>query len=504
MQKIILWSLCCLAACSTPAPKLSSDSLRGPDSFLGECLDTYKALDSHLELTGRRDGQAHLLEDYPFLRVNRFLSSFRNELDSPEKIRQWLERMSQLDHSSRLTEIARIPAQELKSLSLSVKSREELYKKIDNCASLMTETVIMSDLHFSQIRQQAVVPDDYSIFKRTVGLYPLAAVFFLQGVKDLHEETRDRFSPPLSERLPDEAFLRYGPAHNRSANELDIVSYDDKINNPLSIPEVKDTSLSILFQSHAPIWEIETQGYHDFLGVPVWQPEHISVDIRQPVSYTYHTFARFKGDVLLQLNYVIWFPARPLKGPFDLLGGHIDGITWRVTLDKSGDVLFYDSIHNCGCYHLIFPGSKIVQVPNGYSLEEPLLAPQRAPELKQGERVVITLNTGAHYLSGLRTVKADKIKVNTHYVLRDYSILRMLETTGEGRVKHSMFDVNGLVPGTERKERWLFWPMGIAEPGAMRQRGRHAIAFVGRRHFDDPYLLEKNFIINKPGLDQWE
>jgi hypothetical protein len=32
---------------------------------------------------------------------------------------------------------------------------------------------------------------------------------------------------------------------------------------------------------------------------------------------------------------------------------------------------------------------------------------------------------------------------------------------------------------------------GVARAGAMRPRGTHAIAFLGRRHFDDPRLLEK-------------
>jgi hypothetical protein len=54
------------------------------------------------------------------------------------------------------------------------------------------------------------------------------------------------------------------------------------------------------------------------------------------------------------------------------------------------------------------------------------------------------------------------------------------------------------VPGSERGERWLFWPMGVPEPGAMRQWGRHATAFVGRRHFDDPWLLERYFMLKKP------
>jgi hypothetical protein len=50
-----------------------------------------------------------------------------------------------------------------------------------------------------------------------------------------------------------------------------------------------------------------------------------------------------------------------------------------------------------------------------------------------------------------------------------------------------------LIAGTERGERFLFWPMGIASPGAMRQAGTQATAFVGRRQFDDADIVEKRF-----------
>ena len=56
-----------------------------------------------------------------------------------------------------------------------------------------------------------------------------------------------------------------------------------------------------------------------------------------------------------------------------------------------------------------------------------------------------------------------------------------------------MFGDDGLVAGTQRGERWILWPMGVPEPGAMRQWGYHATAFVGRRHFDDADLLERYF-----------
>ncbi len=64
--------------------------------------------------------------------------------------------------------------------------------------------------------------------------------------------------------------------------------------------------------------------------------------------------------------------------------------------------------------------------------------------------------------------------------------------------RRSAFRPDGIVPGSERSERYLFWPMGVSEPGAMRQWGRHATAFVGRRHFDDADLLEHYFVMGEP------
>jgi hypothetical protein len=78
-----------------------------------------------------------------------------------------------------------------------------------------------------------------------------------------------------------------------------------------------------------------------------------------------------------------------------------------------------------------------------------------------------------------------------HYELRDYDELRSLRRLDGG--SRSAFGPDGLIAGTERPERRVFWPMGIRSAGAMRQWGRHATAFVGRRHFDDADLFERRF-----------
>ena len=57
----------------------------------------------------------------------------------------------------------------------------------------------------------------------------------------------------------------------------------------------------------------------------------------------------------------------------------------------------------------------------------------------------------------------------------------------------SLFGPDGLVDESARAERFVLWPLGIPSAGAMREAGHHAIAFVGKRHFDDPDLIDRYF-----------
>jgi hypothetical protein len=77
------------------------------------------------------------------------------------------------------------------------------------------------------------------------------------------------------------------------------------------------------------------------------------------------------------------------------------------------------------------------------------------------------------------------------YAFEDERRLAALPRAGGGT--RSAFGADGLVAGSERGERFFFWPTGVESAGQMRQWGHHATAFVGRRHFDDPLLLETYF-----------
>jgi hypothetical protein len=105
------------------------------------------------------------------------------------------------------------------------------------------------------------------------------------------------------------------------------------------------------------------------------------------------------------------------------------------------------------------------------------------------ERPLLRIQSGTHFILRVGLVRgSDSL---ARYELQPYGELRSLLRLDGGRA--SAFGADGLVPGSERAERFLFWPSGIVSAGAMRQWGRHATAFVGRRHFDDADLLEKRF-----------
>ncbi len=237
-------------------------------------------------------------------------------------------------------------------------------------------------------------------------------------------------------------------------------------------------------------------------GVRRWEQERLEAFRREPrapegsslVRYappsTPHTL--YRGQVLLQLVYTIWFPERPPREPGDILAGRLDGVVWRATLAPDGEPLLFDSIHPCGCFHAFFPTPRARPRPAPDALEEWAFVPQTLPRLRPGERPLLRVASGTHYIESVSVVSgADSV---ARYAFRAEDELRSLERLEGGR--RSAFGPDGLIAGSERPERFLFWPMGIASPGAMRQWGRHATAFVGRRHFDDADLIEKRFALD--------
>ncbi len=268
-----------------------------------------------------------------------------------------------------------------------------------------------------------------------------------------------------------------------------------RVSPALGLPAFPQSTLSRLIVRHAPHFEIETASDDDRPGALVWQRDatdglSITIAPERPVLYVRTSHTHFAGRWLLQLIYTLWFPARPAAHADDVLAGRLDGLLWRVTLAEDGTPLVYDTIHPCGCYHLFIPTEWVRARPPPETVDEGLFAPQTVRSPAANERVVLRLAAVTHYLQQV-AVDAAPHEHALALALRDDDELRALPLPDGGT--RSAFAADGLIAGSERLERFYFWPMGVASAGQMRQWGRHATAFVGRRHFDDPMLIDRYF-----------
>lgn len=478
-----------LAAC-TRLPLLVPERAYLTNDAGETCLEIYTRLDEVLYRRGLADTQAARVPGFPFLRVNRFLASYRQEKLVPAQVRFWLQQSAALDREARPHEIETLAGEDLEIIAPRAGTRRALKQILDECSGKLLADAMRDEGTAALIRERARVPDNYNTMKRVIGLYPFTALFVFAGVERLHEAIRETFNTPVKE-LPVRGNLRrYAPPGNNRASISVEEILQASSDNPLRIPLPDEKQQRYLLQRFAPVWLIDTVDNNDRFGPPYWdERDRIAIDTGRPFVYRYLSHARFHDAVLLQLNYIIWFPARPASGPFDILSGHLDGLTWRVTLDQEGKPLLYDVMHNCGCYHMFFPAGQLQpRQPEG-QLEEPLLVPARAPVTGNNERIVIRVAPATHYIENVGA--AGPADIRQRYDMRDYDELRSLPRTNAGA--RSLFGPDGIIAGTERKERYLLWPMGVLQPGAMRQQGHHATAFIGRRHFDDPRLLEEYF-----------
>ena len=444
------------------------------------CAGWFHELDAQIDAARVRDAQEARIPGHPYLRVNRLLASFRNDALRDEDVLQALvERMQALDLAARGHEIANLGA----GVPLE-RARE--------CGARLRAADLADARLRARLLERATVPDDYSTAMRVLGLYALTRWLFIAGVRAYQEGVRAAFrAEPGTGTV-----LRYGPPEAPPLPRPALAAMMQRAaENPLGIPEPQGAALEALFAAHAPVFEIETADVYDHPGALRWRAGDFmpSLNAAEPVVYRHLAWTRYRERALLQLVYTIWFPERPPESPGDILAGKLDGVTWRVTLAPDGAPLVYDSMHPCGCFHMFFPTPRALPLPAPHGGVEWMFAPQALPAVADGERPVVRVAARTHYVE--RVTLAQHAVVAARYALRPYDELRSLPRPEGGSA--SVFGPgDGLIAGTERPERFLFWPMGIASAGAMRQWGRHATAFVGRRHFDDADLLEKRFALD--------
>ena len=469
-------------------------SLRAPTSSVAAdaesvaCTRWFEQLETAIDRAGVRDVEADRIEGFAGVRVDRFSASLgpRARGDAVAFV-AWLARLQQLEAEGRAVELANLPRTAF-PLDGTIDAAAAQARSL-SCSKRWLATLQADATLRTALLDRAQVPDRYATWQRAVGLYPIVRWPFFAGVQawqSRHEQAIQRWSsqPPATQRYT-------AAAAPPSAAALAAL-WRGSSRDALGVPRFTREEAAVLLAAYAPALEIESRGGFDRFGAIGWgNGTTLAVDAGQPVLYERLAHTRYGKHMLVQLVYSLWFPERPAQGAFDLLAGTLDAVVLRITLaPDDGRPLLVDTIHGCGCYHQFFPTPAVDPRPQAPTSVEWAFTPARLPTLQAGERVVVRLASHTHYVVG---IARDDGAPGSPYALRDGRELRSLPTPS-GSTK-SAFGPDGLVPGSERAERFLFWPMGIASAGAMRQWGHHATAFVGRRHFDDADLIERRFVI---------
>jgi hypothetical protein len=484
----LLLVLLLVSGCAVVGEPLRSNLASESDN-VRRCAAWFAALDDAVDRAGVRDAGAHRIPGFPYLRLDRFLASFRDEAAQDDRARAaWIAHLRLLDATARDYELRNLPPEAV--AALGVTDRGAALARSVQCADALVRADLASPAVRALLLERARVPDDYDTSKRVLGLYALARLPFYTGVQRWEQQARDAFSEHRGGTVRD--VVRYAPVRTSALARDSAAVIAAAPRDALAIPRFGADERAALLEQFAPEFEIETTGNHDRFGALAWTSGPAPrVQLSEPVAYGRLAYTRYGARTLVQLVYTIWFSERPAKSAFDLLSGRLDGVVFRVTLDARGRPLVYDTIHACGCFQMFFPTARVQAIPAPQPRIEWAFVPLVLPAVAPSQRITVRLATRTHYIVDVRGDSgADGAQ---RYRIVDDDVLRALPQPDGGT--RSAFGPDGVVPGTERAERFFFWPMGIDNAGAMRQWGRQATAFVGRRHFDDADLIERRFEI---------
>lgn len=459
-------SLLWLVGCTTnPADSSSAQT----------CQTQLAALQDAVARHSVQDAQYAPVDGFATYRTSRFWSSFNGTKLNQEQERAWRQQLHNLGMTSLAIEWRALPP-----------TAKEPLTPFNDFRRQCDAELFQASLHQPLPPTAVTVADSYSSWQRFFGLYALIKYGAAGSIEEYQQDMRQRIEAVTT---PTEPLLRLTPPANPGSITQPIPAADwlhaAYQSHPLSVPILPAAQRQQLIQAHAPVFAIAQQSLADRPGAAQWNPtgqqRRINTDL--PTVYSDSSYIRYGDRILLQLNYTLWFPERPKPTPNDWYGGELDGLVWRVTLQENGTVLFYDSIHPCGCYHSVhIPMDSPLQQQLTHIANQDTLEPIMAfsTHLKADEHPAsLMVEAATHYLVHVDKPSADS---GQRYQLQDYDQLRSLPA---GDNVKNWFDSDGLIASSSRRERYFLWPLGVPNAGAMRQRGHHAIAFVGKRHFDE-------------------
>ncbi|PMN73728.1 hypothetical protein BCT27_01595 [Enterovibrio norvegicus] len=473
---IILCLLSVLSGCVSTPPPFYGDL---PSQQCEKQLQTFyqEVTNTHTSLL-----PFHYDVRFPHLAFDRFSASLSTSLTTLEAKNQWLAYVHGLGEKQLHTAIAW-------QNDLPEARRESLQQ----CQEQLAQSSIESSLFWAQVDETPVViPSAYQPWKRVFGLYPIASLVAKGQIEKEQAHIQSEFKRPLEHPFHYGLPIPVESARDDAGLVIQEMMIEARAESALNWPMLSEPEAEQLLKHYAPVFTVETLSKADLPGSLTFDDNASpTINTSTPTLYQDISYTQFNGDTLIQLNYVLWFSARPAESTFDPYSGAFDAVNIRVTLDKQGTPLIVDSIHQCGCFHMVYalsPTLSFLESENEKPIQQHLAKPQPS------DRLHVSLSGGKHMITDLHFTSniPAAIGLNT----QPLDALLMLKASN-GNVL-SPFNQHGVLAESARGERWFLWPFGVRNPGAMRQQGQHAIAFIGERHFDDAKIFDALLTQNEP------
>ncbi|HYQ90964.1 MAG TPA: hypothetical protein VES89_02505, partial [Candidatus Competibacteraceae bacterium] len=248
MRTLLTLTLCCLLTACAVTP------LRPPaDPNAARCLALYESVDRIVAEQGYSPSSPARIAGFPYLRVNRFLASYREQPLNSTQRTAWLEHLAELDRAARQIELSSLPAPMLAELTARQTMAPNLPTALQHCSRQLQTADLADPERFTVLRERAVVPPDYLTWRQILGLYPLSSLPISFGVARWHRETYQTFAQPL-QALPVQGRLqRFRPPEETGQS----IAIDTLPRDALGIPTPDARQLDSLFATYAPVWEID-------------------------------------------------------------------------------------------------------------------------------------------------------------------------------------------------------------------------------------------------------
>lgn len=426
------------------------------------------------------------INNTPWLRSNRLLHHFIQHRSLNESnLNSLLVRMSDLASRGLINESKNLPQVKLSRWLTDYKIVDP-QRFIQECNAQLSQLLLVNPGQTISWLRQLKQDDDYSDTARVLGLYPLMSIPFRYGVVQEQQQIMQLWSGDA-----DKNWSAYQPSTKTQAYTNDKFPLDS-----LGLPVLTSLQQNKLLNRYAPTWMIASETAANIPGQPFWHKQQLKVNVKQSVSYNYVSLGIFNNQPVLQLNYLTWFTERPSDGWPDLLAGQHDAVIFRIHLTLNYQIIAYDSIHLCGCWYTLVLEPDQPYIPRTGWFNEPTLVLRS----QFSNRMALYLQTDTHLLIAASPAERTVATKVSHYTALPFEQLLSLplslpksKTTDASHSdqRKAVFNKLGYVAGSQRDERWLYWPMGIKSPGTLRRPGDHAINFIGKLHFDDPLILEK-------------